>query len=181
MPDISSGFFIFKALYLFSPPGYIMKYLLSVVFICCTAVMHAQKSGDTVYTRCPIAITDTSGYNNYFTSHQPATVKVEKLKGNIVITVQQREQYYTMFFRTKKFSDKKYKIVVGAGDKNELDAKYSFRSAGRASYVNTTSGTVEIKFNKDTQLWDLKINGMLSNLVERSVAYYKVKADFSIK
>jgi hypothetical protein len=152
--------------------------ITSVLFGC---AVHAQKSGDTVYTRCPIAITDTSGYNNYFTSHQPATIKVEKIKGDIVITIQQREQFYTMFFRAKKFSDRKYKIRVGAGDKDELDAKYSFRSGGRASYVNTTSGTVDIKFNKETQHWDLKVNGILSNLIERSVAYYKVKAEFSIE
>jgi hypothetical protein len=47
--------------------------------------------------------------------------------------------------------------------------------------VNTTSGTVEIKFNKETNHWDIKISGMLSNLIERSVAYYKVKAEFSVK
>ena len=158
-----------------------MKTFFIIILLLFAGKIYAQKSGDTVYSRCPIAITDTSGYNNYFTAHQPATIKVEKIKGDIVITIQQREQFYTMFFRTKKFSDKKYKIRVGADDKDELDAKYSFRSQGRASYVNTTSGTVDVKFNKETQRWELKVNGMLSNLIERSVAYYKVKADFSIE
>jgi len=158
-----------------------MKTFLFIIMLLLAGAVQAQKTGDTVYSRCPIAITDTSGYNNYFTSHQPATIKVEKLKGSVVITIQQREQFYTMFFRTKKFSDRKYKIRVGAGDKDELDAKYSFRSQGRASYVNTTSGTVDVKFNKQTQRWELRVNGMLSNLIERSVAYYKVKADFSIE
>jgi hypothetical protein len=158
-----------------------MKTFLIISSLLLAVSSQAQKAGDTVYNRCPIAITDTSGYNNYFTSHQPATIKIEKIKGDIVITIQQREQFFTMFFHVKKFSDRKYKIKVGGGDKDELYAKYSFRSGGRASYVNATSGTVDIKFNKETDHWELKVNGMLSNLIERSVAYYKVKADFSIK
>jgi hypothetical protein len=87
-----------------------MKTFLIITMFFIAGSLHAQKTGDTTYSRCPIAITDTSGYNNYFTSHQPATVKVERLKGNIVVTLQQREQFYTMFFRAKKFSDRKYKI-----------------------------------------------------------------------
>jgi hypothetical protein len=143
--------------------------------------LNAQTSEDTTYSRCPIAITDTSGYNNYFTSHQSAVVKVERIKGNITITVQQREQYFTMFFQGKKLSPKTYKIKTSADDKSEVYARYSFRSAGRASYVEATSGTIEVSFNNETELWNIKVNGILSNLVERNVAYYKVKADFSIK
>jgi hypothetical protein len=47
--------------------------------------------------------------------------------------------------------------------------------------VDVTSGTVDVTYNKETDMWNFKVNGMLSNLVERSVAYYKVKADFSVK
>lgn len=158
-----------------------MKWPVIFSFLLISLCAAAQEEGDTVYSRCPVAITDTSGYNNYFTPHQSATVTLEKIKGNLVITIQQREQFFTMFFRQKKLVERKYKIGVGANDKDELDAKYSFRSGGRASYVNVTSGTVDVTYNKDSHLWNLKVNGILSNLVERSIAYYKVKADFSIK
>ena len=158
-----------------------MKLLMIILSLFISFNLAAQKEGDTVYARCPIAITDTNGYNNYFTPHQSATIKVEKVKGDLVITIQQREQFFTMFFRQKKLSNRKYKIGVGANNNDELSAKYSFRSGGRASYVDVTSGTVDVTYNKETDMWNFKINGMLSNLVERSVAYYKVKADFFVK
>jgi hypothetical protein len=158
-----------------------MKIYTIIALLLFAVELNAQETGDTTYSRCPIAITDTSGYNNYFTSHQSAVVKVEKIKGNITITIQQREQYYTIFFNGKKLSAKTYKIKTNADDKSEVYARYSFRSAGRASYVETTSGTMEVSYNKETKLWNLKVNGILSNLVERNVAFYKVKADFSIK
>jgi len=158
-----------------------MRLTVIIFLLCISLGAAAQEEGDTVYSRCPVAITDTSGYNNYFTPHQSATVKLEKLKGSLIITIQQRDQFFTMFFRQKKLDERKYKIKVGADDKDELDAKYSFRSGSRASYVNVTSGTVDVTYNKETHLWNLKVNGILSNLVERSVAYYKVKADFSVK
>ena len=153
--------------------------LFFVLFVCISA--KAQEEGDTLYSRCPVSVTDTSGYNNYFTSHQSATVKVEHINKNLVITIQQRDQFFTLFFRQKKLTDRKYNIVQGADDKDELDAKYSFRSGGRASYINSTSGTVDVSFNEDKNLWELKINGLLKNLIERTIAVYKVKGEFSIK
>lgn len=158
-----------------------MKIYTIIALLLLVFELNAQTSEDTTYSRCPIAITDTSGYNNYFTSHQPAVVKVERIKGNITITIQQREQFFTMFFQGKRLFAKTYKIKTNADDKTEVYARYSFRSVGRASYVEATSGTIEVSYNKETQYWNLKINGILSNLVERNVAYYKVKADFSIK
>ena len=67
----------------------------------------AQQDGDTLYSRCPVAVTDTSGYNNYFTSHQSAIVKVERIRNKLVITIQQKEQFFTMFFKQKKINRKK--------------------------------------------------------------------------
>jgi hypothetical protein len=32
-----------------------------------------------------------------------------------------------------------------------------------------------------TKLWKLKVNGMIANLVERSVTYYKVRTEFFIR
>jgi hypothetical protein len=153
--------------------------LFFILFVSISA--KAQEEGDTLYSRCPIAVTDTSGYNNYFTSHQNAVVKVERINKNLVITIQQRDQFFTLFFKQKKLTERKYNIVQGADDKDELDAKYSFRSGGRASYINATSGTVDVSFNEDTGLWGLKINGLLKNLIERTIAVYKVKGEISIK
>ena len=75
----------------------------------------------------------------------------------------------------------KHNILGIWTDKDELDAKYSFRSGGRASYINATSGTVDVSFNEDKGLWELKINGLLKNLIERTIAVYKVKGEISIR
>lgn len=158
-----------------------MKILTVLFTLIISMNVTAQQEGDTLFSRCPVAVTDTSGYNNYFTSHQGATVKVERIRNKLVITIQQKEQFFTMFFKQKKLSEKKYSIVVGADDKDELDAKYSFRAGGRASFINVNNGTVNITYNEEKQLWNLKINGVLKNLEERTVRLYKVKADISFK
>lgn len=67
------------------------------------------------------------------------------------------------------------------GGHNEILAKYSFRSGDQVSYVDVSSGTVESIYDKEKSLWHLKVNGMIANLVERSVTYYKVRTDFYIK
>ena len=158
-----------------------MKILTLLFTLIISMHVTAQQEGDTLYSRCPVAVTDTSGYNNYFTSHQSASVNVERIRNKLVITIQQKEQFFTMFFKHKNLSEKKYSIVVGADDKDELDAKYSFRAGGRASFINVNNGTVNITFNKEKNLWNLKIDGVLKNLEERSVRLYKVKADISFK
>jgi hypothetical protein len=174
-----SLFIIFKALLIIPCFGMKQFILFFMLFVSISA--KAQEEGDTLYSRCPVSVTDTSGYNNYFTSHQNAIVKVEHINKNLVITIQQRDQFFTLFFRQKKLTERKYSIVQGADDKDELDAKYSFRSGGRASYINATSGTVDVTFNEDTNRWDLKINGLLKNLIERTIAVYKVKGEISIR
>jgi hypothetical protein len=157
----------------------IKRFFIFLLFISVRG--YAQETGDTLYAKCPIMISDTSGYNTYFTAQQSAVVKLEKIKGNIVITVQQKEQFLTMFFRVKKLSPRQYTIVVGADDKEELDAKYSFRSGGRASFINVSSGTVDVSYDAITRLWHLKINGLLKNIVERSVSLYKVKGEIALR
>ncbi|HEX7845864.1 MAG TPA: hypothetical protein VF476_08710 [Chitinophagaceae bacterium] len=144
----------------------------------------AQEERDTTLPRCPVFITDTLTSNNFFLEHQPSTVRVSRSKGDLIIAIQQRDQFFTMFFKDKRLKDKeKYKIGVGSSKKFDLEAKYSFRSggAGKASYVNLSSGTVEATFDEAKDLWRIKVNGMLANLVERNVTYYRVKADFYIR
>ena len=141
----------------------------------------AQQERDTVYKRCPLFITDTSTANNFFLEALPATVKVYRERGDLTIAIEQREQFFTMFFRDKRLKNTKYKFKKGARKSSEIEAKYSFRSGVQVSYVDVSSGTVETTFDKEKNLWHIKINGMLANMVERSVTYYRARADFYIK
>ena len=75
----------------------------------------------------------------------------------------------------------KYKITVSPDGRSELVVKYSFRSGEQVSYVNVSKGTIDVSYDTEKKLWRLKVNGLIANLVERSVTYYKVRADFTIK
>jgi hypothetical protein len=158
-----------------------MRLLLLVLLSFFSVLCIAQEERDTVLSRCPVFITDTVSANNFFLEFQPSTVKVYRAKGNLTIRIQQKDQFFTIFFNTKKLKSTKYKLVFGANNRNEAEAKYSFRSGPSASYVDVSSGTIESVFDKEKDLWHIKLNGMLANLVERSVTYYKVRADFYIK
>ena len=141
----------------------------------------AQKERDTVLKRCPVFITDTISSNNYFLEFQPATVKVTRNRGKLTILVQQKDQFFTLFFRDKNLENRKYKIVVTDPDRNEVEAKYSFRSGGSASYVSVSQGTVETTLDKEKGLWHIVVKGMLANMAANTVSYYRVKADFFIE
>ncbi|MBK7562082.1 MAG: hypothetical protein IPI68_11310 [Chitinophagaceae bacterium] len=80
-----------------------------------------------------------------------------------------------------KIEERKYKISISPDGRSELAAKYSFRTGEQVSFVNVASGSVDVLYDKEKKLWRLKVNGMIANLVERSISYYKVRADFSIK
>ena len=141
----------------------------------------SQQERDTVLNRCPLFITDTATSNNFFLEARPATLKVYRVRGDLTIVIEQKDQLFTMFFRDKRLKASKYKISVNPDGRGELAAKYSFRSGEQVSYVNVSNGTVEVSYDKVKKLWFLKVNGMIANLVERSVTYYKVRADFSVK
>ena len=158
-----------------------MRLFFLMIVMMFSVIVSAQEEGDTVLKRCPVYITDTVSANNYFLEFQPSTVKVDRGRGKLTIEIRQRDQYFTMFFRDKKLNNTKYKIRVGARGNDEVEAKYSFRSGEQVSYVDISSGIVETSFDKEKDLWHIKVNGLLKNLVERSVTYYKVKADFYIR
>ncbi len=141
----------------------------------------SQQERDTVLSRCPIFITDTATANNFFLEARPATLKVYRVRGDLTIVIEQKDQFFTMFFRDKKLKASKYKISVNPDGRGELAAKYSFRSGEQVSYVNVSTGTVEVTYDKIKKIWLLKVSGMISNLVERSITYYKVRANFTIK
>ncbi|HRF19329.1 MAG TPA: hypothetical protein PK977_14235, partial [Chitinophagaceae bacterium] len=59
---------------------------------------NAQTERDTVLKRCPVFITDTVSSNNFFIEARPATLKVYRVKGKLTIAVEQRDQFFTLFF-----------------------------------------------------------------------------------
>ena len=95
--------------------------------------------------------------------------------------VQQKDQFFSIFFKDKKLDNRKYKIVVGDMDKDEAEVKYSFRSGSTASFVSVSKGVVETAFDKEKNLWRIKVNGLLTNLAASTVSVYKVKTDFYIR
>lgn len=158
-----------------------MRTILATIFVFATLAVSGQQEKDTVLSRCPVFITDTVSANNFFLELQPATVKVYRDHGKLRVQVQQRDQFLTVFFRDKKLKSTKYRITSAADGKDEVEAKYSFRSGGSASFVALSSGIVESVFDESKELWKIKINGMLANMVERGVTYYKVRAEFYIR
>lgn len=152
---------------------------ISVILI--SFSVSAQKEMDTVVKRCPVYITDTTGYNNYFLEFQPATIRVDKAKGDLSVVVEQKDQFFSLFFGKTHLENRIYKIKSSAKKNSEVAAKYSFKSGDQVSYVIVTSGTIETNFNKETKLWNIKVNGILSNFVGTGVSYFKVKADFYIR
>lgn len=142
--------------------------------------VNAQLEKDTIYKRCPLFITDTSTANNFFIEGLPATIKVDRVRGDLTIVIQQKDQFFSIFFADKRLKSTKYKIKVNPGGR-DVAAKYSFRSGDQVSYVNVSNGLVETLFDKEKGLWHLKVNGMIANMVERSITYYRVRSDFYIR
>jgi hypothetical protein len=158
-----------------------MRLFFSGLFFLITLSAFGQKEGDTLYRRCPVFIVDTVSGNNFFLAHLPATVKVYRIKGELTVAIEQRDQIFTLFFGKKKLENKKYAIAANPQSKKVVAAKYAFKSGEQVSYVNVNKGTVETSFNKETGYWNIKVNGILANLVGTSVTYFKVTADFSIR
>src|SRR5262245_55475882 len=103
-----------------------MRIFLLLVGVIASSIVFAQEERDTVLKRCPIYIMDTVSSNNYFIEYQPSTLKVYRVKGDLHISIQQKDQFFTLFFNDKKLKNDKYKIVVGESKKDdEVEAKYS--------------------------------------------------------
>lgn len=152
-----------------------------IVILFNTLTSNAQEERDTTLKRCPVFITDTVSSNNFFIEARPAILKVYRSKGDLTIVIEQKDQYFSMFFNEKKLSKGIYKILVNARRSNQVATKYSFRSGDQVSYVNVASGTIDVSFDEQKQMWRLKLNGLIANVVERSISYYKARADFFIK
>ncbi len=155
-------------------------FFLSLVMMFSLSVT-AQIERDTTLSRCPVFIIDTVSGNNYFNEARSAILKVYRVKGDLVIAIEQKDQTFTLFFKDKRLKFSKYKIQTNPDTRNEIAAKYSFRIGDQVSYLNVSSGTVEVLYDKVKEQWGLKLNGLLANYLERSVSYYKVKANFVVK
>ncbi len=155
-------------------------FFLSVVMMFSLSVA-AQTERDTTLSRCPVYIIDTVSGNNYFNEARTAILKVYRIKGDLVIAIEQKDQTFTLFFKDKRLKFSKYKIQTNPDSRNEIAAKYSFRIGDQVSYLNVSSGTVDVLYDKVKEQWSLKLNGLLANYLERSVSFYKVKANFVVK
>lgn len=149
--------------------------------IIASLVASSQEERDTMLSRCPVYITDTVSSNNFFLEFQPSTLRVYRAKGKLTVVVEQRDQYFSIFFNGKKLDEQNYKIIKGGRKKNNVEVKYSFRSGDQVSYVDVSRGTVESTFDKEKDMWHLKVNGLMANLVGRSVTYFKVRSDLYLK
>jgi len=154
-----------------------MKRLIPIIVILITLQASAQDTRDSTLRRCPVFITDTATANNFFIEGQSCKLRVYRVKGELTVEVQQRDQYFTLFFHVKSLKTNKYKIGVGSRGNSAVESRYSFKSGQQVSYVDVSSGLVESTYDKEKKLWHLKVNGLLANMVERSVTYYKVRAD----
>ena len=159
-----------------------MKIIFFITVLLVSSSAFSQREGDSVYKRCPVAIKDTATGNNYFIEHQPATVKTYRNHGNFTIVIEQRSQFFTMFFHTKRLSTKgRYDITTGEGGKGDITAKYSFKSGESVAFIDVGSGKVETSYDKSNKLWHIKLTGLIANMGGSGVYYFKATADFYIR
>jgi hypothetical protein len=158
-----------------------MRLFFIVITIFFSIGLQAQVSRDTVLKRCPVFITDTLSSNNFFIEGLPATLRVYRVKGELTVQIQQKDQFFTLFFHMKKMKIKNYEIDDGSRSRKEVEAAYSFKSGDQVSYISLSTGRLEVSFDKEKDMYKLKVTGMIRNMVERSVTYYRVRTEFYIK
>lgn len=157
---------------------HLRHYLISMILLCPALFTFAQPEQDSSLRRCPVFITDTVSANNFFIEGLPSNVKLYRVKGKLTLEMKQKDQYFTLFFHDKKLKAQTYTIARGSNGKKEVEARYSFRSGSQVSYVDVSRGSMEVTLDEEKKLWHLKVNGMLANMVERSVTWYRVRAEF---
>ena len=80
---------------------------------------------------CPVFITDTVSVNNFFIEARPATLKVYRVRGDLTIVIEQRNQFFSLFFHEKRLRNTTYDIEPGSKSRGEVEVAYSFKSGGR--------------------------------------------------
>jgi hypothetical protein len=161
-----------------------MNRLLILAFLFLSFSAAAQTSRDTVLSKCPVFITDTLTNNNYFIEARPATLKVYRVKGQLTIVVEQKDQFFSMFFHCKRLGTKgpeRYTIAPGSRGNDEVESTYSFKSGDQVAYINVAKGTINSTYDKVKKVWNLKVVGWVTNITGSGISSYKVKADLLIR
>lgn len=154
-------------------------FLLLILFISFSAA--SQVSRDTVLSRCPVYITDTVSVNNFFLEARPATLKVYRVKGDLTVVVEQRDQFFSLFFHEKKLRNMTFDIEPGSKGRGEVEAAYSFKSGDQTALISLSDGKIDCSFDKDKKMWRLKVNGTITNMSDRTLSYYRVRAELWLK
>ncbi len=152
-----------------------MRQVFLLLLLVCSVSGRAQSDRDTTLPLCPVFITDTTSVNNFFIEARPVLMKVYRVRGKLTVRVEQKDQFFTLYFHEKKLRNTTYKIQAGSTGKNEVEAAYSFRSGDQSSYISVSKGSIECFFDNEKQSWQLTISGLIVNQVERMVTHYRVK------
>ncbi|MBI5857433.1 MAG: hypothetical protein HZB42_07260 [Sphingobacteriales bacterium] len=159
-----------------------MRFLIILVTILASLPAISQKDGDSTYSRCPVSLTDTTTGNNYFIEHLPAKVKTYRNHGNFTVVIEQKSQFLTIFFNSRKLSSKgKYSISVGESGRGDVTAKYSFKSGESVAYLDVSSGKVETSYDKASKLYHVTLVGLVANMGDTKVTYFKIKSDLFLR
>ena len=158
-----------------------MRQFLFLVILLASLSASSQISRDTVLSRCPVYITDTVSVNNFFLEARPATLKVYRVKGDLTVVVEQRDQFFSLFFHEKKLRNTTFDIEPGSKGSGEVEAAYSFKSGDQTALISLSDGKIESSFDKDKKMWKLKVNGTITNMSDRTLSYYRVRTELWLK
>lgn len=158
-----------------------MRQFLLLVILLASLSASSQISRDTVLSRCPVYITDTVSVNNFFLEARPATLKVYRVKGDLTVVVEQRDQFFSLFFHEKKLRNGTFDIEPGSRGRGEVEAAYSFKSGDQTALISLSDGKIESSFDKDKKMWRLKVNGTITNMSDRTLSYYRVRTELWLK
>jgi hypothetical protein len=158
-----------------------MRYILFSVCLFVTVSGFSQVSRDTVLLRCPVFITDTVSGNNFFIEARPATLKVYRVRGDLTIVIEQRDQFFSLFFHEKRLRNTTYDIEPGSKSRGEVEVAYSFKSGDQVAFINVSGGKIESSYDKVKKIWKVKVNGIITNMSDRTVSYYRARAEFIVK
>ncbi len=128
-----------------------MRQAVIAISLFFSITVQAQSDSDTTLTQCPVFITDTVTANNFFIEARPVLMKVYRVKGKLTIRLEQKDQFFTLYFHEKKLRNTTYKIQAGSTGKTEVEAAYSFRSGDQSSYISVAKGSIDCYFDTEKQ------------------------------
>lgn len=158
-----------------------MQRFIILVCLFCSFSASSQLSKDTVLSRCPVYITDTVSVNNFFLEARPSTLKVYRVRGDLTIVLEQRDQFFSLYFHEKRLRNTTYDIEPGSKGRGEVEVAYSFKSGDQVALINVSDGKIESVFDKEKKMWHVKVNGIISSMSDRTLSYYRARAEFWIK